>query len=228
MRVTFKSGGTKDGQPTQAYLAVPKSGSGPGILVFQEWWGLVPHIERLCDRLAEVGFTAMAPDMYSGRTTTNPDEAGRLMMALEVLKVAADVKGAIDFLQHHKACASAKVGVTGFCLGGQLALYAACTYPTKIAACADFYGVHPNIQPDVTKLRAPVLGIFAEKDGFVNAQVVGDLAAKLTKAKKSFEFKTYEGVSHAFMNETRKDVYDAEAARDAWNRAVDFFTAHVK
>lgn len=224
MRVTFPC----DGQPTNGYLAVPKSGSGPGILVFQEWWGLVPQIERTCDRLAEVGFTALAPDMYSGRSTTDPNEAGRLMMALEVPKVAAAVKGAIDFLVKHKACDSAKLGVTGFCLGGQLALFAACTYPSKFAACVDFYGVHPNIQPDLAKLRAPVLGVFAEKDAYVNAQVVADLAARLTKAKKTFVFKTYEGVDHAFMNESRKDVFDAEASRDAWNRAVDFFRAHVK
>ena len=224
MKVTFPS----DGKPTAGYLAVPKSGSGPGVLVFQEWWGLVPHIERMCDRLAEVGFTALAPDMYSGRTTTNPDEAGRLMMALEVPRVAADVKGALDFLRKHKACASAKVGVTGFCLGGQLALWTACTYPARIGACVDFYGVHPNLQPDVAKLRAPLLGMFAEKDAYVNAEVVGALADRLTKAKKTFEFKTYEGVGHAFMNDSRKDAYDAEAARDAWNRTVDFFNAHVK
>jgi carboxymethylenebutenolidase len=224
MRVTFPSGG----KPTNAYLAVPRGGSGPGVLVFQEWWGLVPQIERTCDRLAEAGFTAMAPDMYSGRTTTNPDEAGRLMMALEVPKVAADVKGAIDFLLRHDACASAKLGVTGFCLGGQLALFAACTYPGKIGACADFYGVHPNIQPDLAKLRAPLLGVFAEKDAYVTAQVVSDLAARLTKAKKTFEFKTYEGVGHAFMNDARPEAYDAAAALDAWNRTVDFLRAHVK
>lgn len=223
MRVTFPSGG----RPTAAYLAVPASGSGPGVLVFQEWWGLVPHIERLCDRLAEVGFTALAPDMYSGRTTTNPDEAGRLMMALEVPRVAEDVKGAIDWLLRHPACASAKLGATGFCLGGQLALYAACTYPSKFAAVVDFYGVHPNLQPDVARLRAPLLGIFAERDAYVNAQVVGDLAARLTKAKKAFEFKTYPA-DHAFMNDTRPEVFDADAAHDAWNRAVDFFRAHVK
>lgn len=223
MRVTFPSGG----KPTQGYLAVPEAGAGPGVLVFQEWWGLVPHIERLCDRLAEVGFTALAPDLYSGRTTTNPDEAGRLMMALEVPKVAADVKGALDFLLPHPACASAKVGVTGFCLGGQLALFGACTYPDKVAACVHFYGVHPNIQPDVTKLRAPVLGIFAERDAYVTPQVVDALAKKLRAAKKTFEFKTY-AADHAFMNDTRPEVYDAEAAHDAWNRAVDFLRAHVK
>jgi carboxymethylenebutenolidase len=222
MRVTFPS----DGRTTEGYLAVPETGSGPGVLVFQEWWGLVPHVERLCDRLAEAGFTALAPDMYSGRTATTPDEAGRLMMALEVPRVAADVKGALDFLLPHPACASAKAGVIGFCLGGQLALYAACTYPGRIAACVDFYGVHPKIQPDVTKLRAPLLGIFAERDGFVTPAVVEDLAAKLRAAGKTFEFKTYPA-DHAFMNDTRPEVYDADCAQDAWNRAVDFLRAYV-
>ncbi|MCG3133176.1 MAG: Carboxymethylenebutenolidase [Planctomycetes bacterium] len=222
-RVAFKAGK----QETAGYLALPRSGTGPGVIVFQEWWGLVPHIEKTCDRLAEQGFAALAPDMYSGRSTTNPDEAGRLMMALEVPKVAEDVAGALEFLRTHKGCSSARVGVTGFCLGGQLALWSACKYPAAVAACVDFYGVHPNLKPDLKRLRAPVLGIFAEKDAYVNAQVVADLSAALAAAGKHHDFKTYEGVNHAFMNDTRKDVYDKTAAADAWSRTVEFLRAHV-
>ena len=224
MRVTFPCNGSS----TTGYLAVPRSGSGPGVLVFQEWWGLVPHIERMCDRLADAGFTALAPDMYSGRTTTDPDEAGRMMMALEVPKVAADVRGALDFLLHHEACASAKAGVTGFCLGGQLALWAACESGDRIGACVDFYGVHPSLRPDLARLRAPFLGIFAEHDAYVNADVVASLASGLAKAQRHFEIKTYEGAHHAFMNDTRPDVFDAAAAAEAWSRMVDFLAAHVK
>jgi carboxymethylenebutenolidase len=223
MKVTFPAGG----RTTDGWLAIPKTGEGAGVIVFQEWWGLNEQIKKTCDRLAAAGFTALAPDMYSGRVTTNPDEAGRLMMALEVPKVAEDAGGALDFLLRHEACSSAKAGTMGFCLGGQLALFAACTYADRVGACVDFYGVHPKITPDLTKLRAPVLGVFAEKDAYVNEQVVADLAHRLQAAGRDFEFKTYPGVNHAFLNEERPDVYDAGAAADAWNRAVEFLRRHV-
>ncbi len=216
-----------NGHQTDGYLAVPASGSGPGVLVLQEWWGLVDHIKAVCDRLAEAGFTALAPDMYHGDCTTDPDEAGRLMMALDVPKVAADLRGAIEYLRGHEACGSARVATLGFCLGGQLALYGACESEGAVGACVDFYGVHPNIQPDVSQLDCPVLGLFAEKDGFVTAEVVAGLSERLVAAGKSHDFKTYAGVDHAFFNDSRPDVYDAEAAADAWSRTVAFLNANL-
>ena len=216
-----------DGRKTKGHLAVPKSGRGPGVIVMQEWWGLVPHIAGVANRLAAEGFVALAPDMYEGRTTTNPDEAGRLMMALDVPKVAQDLRGAIDFLRERPECSSNKVGTVGFCLGGQLSLFAACVHPDAVGACVDYYGVHPNVKADVTKLSAPVLGFFAEKDTFVNAQVVGDLDGRLTAAGKDHEFRTYPGVNHAFFNDTRPEVYDAKAARDSWARTLAFFRRHL-
>ena len=211
------NGGTTDG-----YLAVPESGSGLGVIVFQEWWGLVDHIKQICDRLAGAGFTALAPDMYHGDCTSDPDEAGRLMMVLEVPKVAADASAAIEFLRGQDTCSGDRVGVMGFCLGGQLALYSACENAETVGACVNYYGVHPNIRPDVTQLGCPVVGFFAEKDGFVTGEVVETLAASLRDAGKTFDFKTYPGVDHAFFNDTRTDVYDNDAATDAWNRTVSF------
>jgi len=216
-----------NGTTTQGYLSVAESGAGPGVLVMQEWWGLVGHIKDICDRLAEAGFTALAPDMYHGDRASDPDEAGRLMMALDVPKAAVDLAGAVHFLRNHEACGSARIGVMGFCLGGQLALHAACENPGAIGACVDFYGVHPNIRPDVAKLECPVLGVFAEKDGFVTGDVVAALSERLTSAGKTHDFKTYDGVDHAFFNDTRTDVYDAAAAADAWGRTVEFLKAHV-
>ena len=134
MLVNFPVNGTR----ARGYLAVPETGSGPGVIVLQEWWGLVDHIKEICDRLAEEGFTALAPDMYDGDCTTDPDEAGRLMMALDVPKVAQDLAGAVAFLRSHDACGSARVGVMGFCLGGQLALFAACENPGAVGACVNF------------------------------------------------------------------------------------------
>lgn len=224
MKVEFPCGGRK----SNGYLAVPKSGKGPGVIVIQEWWGLVPHITNLADRFAAEGFTALAPDLYHGRSTKDSSEAGRLMMGLDVPKVAEDLRGAIDFLRARPECSSKKVGTVGFCLGGQLSLYAACVHPDAVGACVNYYGIHPNVKPDVTKLQAPVLGFFAEKDGSVNAAAVKDLADRLTKAGKKFEFKTYAGANHAFFNDTRPEVYDAAAAADSWRRTLAFFRANVK
>ncbi len=221
MMVEFPS----NGGTTQGYLATPASGSGPGVIVFQEWWGLVDHIKIVCSRLAEAGYTALAPDMYHGERTTDPDEAGRLMMALDVPKVAADARGAISFLAAHDACSSGKVAVMGFCLGGQLALYSACENADQVSGCIDFYGVHPNIQPDVTKLACPLIGHFSEKDGFVTQDVVQGLAEKLDAAGKDYDFTTYANVDHAFFNDTRPDVFDAETAEDAWERTIAFLGA---
>jgi len=217
-----------DGRKVKGHLAVPKSGRGPGVIVIQEWWGLVPHITKLADRFAAEGFTALAPDLYHGKSTKDPDEAGRLMMGLDVPKVAQDLRGAIDFLRARPECASKKVGTVGFCLGGQLSLFAACVHPDAVGACVDFYGIHPNVKPDVTKLQAPVLGLFAEKDAYVNAAVVKELDERLTKAGKKHEFKTYADVNHAFFNDTRPEVFDAKAAADAWTRTVAFFRASLK
>jgi carboxymethylenebutenolidase len=224
MRVDFEI----NGHSTVGYMAVPDSGSGPGVLVFQEWWGLVGHIERVCDRLAAAGFTALAPDMYHGRSTTDPDEAGRLMMALDVAQVAADARSALVFLAAHPACSSARVGVMGFCLGGQLALFSASENPDRVGACVDFYGVHPEIRPDVTRLGCPVLGFFAENDGFVTSEVVERLASDLRDAGRDFQFKTYPAVDHAFFNDSRPDVYDAAAAADAFERTVAFFELNLE
>jgi carboxymethylenebutenolidase len=217
-----------DGRKCEGYLAVPKAGKGPGVVVLQEYWGLVPHIKAIADRFAAEGFTALAPDMYHGRTTTKPDEAGRMMMALDVPKAAEDLRGAIDFLRMHAACSSPTVGTVGFCLGGQLSLFAACVHPDAVGACVDFYGIHPNVKPDLTRLEAPVLGFFAEKDTYVDAAAVKDLADRLTKAGKKHRFHTYPGVNHAFFNDTRPEVYDAAAAADAWKKTIAFFRANVK
>jgi carboxymethylenebutenolidase len=219
--VEFQSnGGTTDG-----YLAIPASGKGPGVIVLQEWWGLVDHIKDVCDRFANEGFVALAPDMYHGKATKSPDEAGKMMMALKVDEVEKDLKGAIDYLLAHEATASDKVGTVGFCLGGALSLYAASKNP-KVGACVVFYGIHPNINPDLDALQAPVLGIYGERDKSVNPDVVHELEGKFKEAGKSFEVHTYPA-DHAFFNDTRPEVYNAEASADAWRRTLDFFRKNI-
>lgn len=221
-RVSFRSNGHEE----SGYLARPGQ-PGPGVVVIQEWWGLVPHIERVADRLAEAGFVALAPDLYHGKTTKSPDEAGKLMMSLRIDEAARDLAGAIAFLKRHPDVKGAKVGVVGFCMGGALAHFAACRN-RDVGACVVFYGGHPNVKPDLRSLDAPVLGLYAGKDTFVSPEVVAELDRQLTALGKPHEFHTYAEASHAFFNDTRPEVYDAAAAADAWEKTLTFFRRHLK
>src|SRR6266536_2448762 len=157
-RITYKA----NGHTTPAYLARPTQ-PGPALVVIQEWWGLVPHIESIADRFAAEGFVALAPDLYHGEKAATPDQAGKLMMALRIDEAAKDLAGAIDQVAAQPEASGKKVGTVGFCMGGALSLFAACRNP-EVGACAVFYGGHPNVKPDLAALQAPVLGIYAGKD----------------------------------------------------------------
>src|SRR5438045_6650303 len=160
--VEFDSNGGR----TDGYLAVPASGSGPGVVVIQEWWGLVDHIKDVCDRFAAEGFVALAPDLYHGKKTKSPDEAGKLMMAMRIDDAERDLSAAVQYLSTQDSTTSEKIGVVGFCMGGALSLYTATKNP-NIGACVVLYGGHPKVKPDLPNLHAPVLGLYAEKDGFI-------------------------------------------------------------
>ncbi|MGI8756131.1 MAG: dienelactone hydrolase family protein [Acidimicrobiales bacterium] len=213
-----------NGDGADGYLAVPESGSGPGVVVIQEWWGLVPHIADVCDRFAAEGFVAVAPDLFHGETTTEPDEAGKLMMALNLPRATQDIRGAAAFLRDHDAVSGDKLGITGFCMGGGLALVAACDDPGSYGAVVPWYGLipWPDAEPDWTKLEAPVEGHFASEDDFFTPAAASDLEAKLRSTGTSATFYLYQGAGHAFFNDTRPEAYDAEAAATAWGRTLDF------
>src|SRR6476646_5964369 len=215
-----------NGGTTTGYLAVPSNGKGPALVVIQEWWGLVEHIKDICDRFAAEGFVALAPDIYHGAIAKSPDEAGKLMMALRIDQAEKDLKGAVDYLLANAATTSNKVGIIGFCMGGALSLYAA-TKNSKVGACVVFYGIHPNVKPDLPNLRAPVLGIYAERDGFVTPDVAHELERQLKALGKSIEMHIYPDVDHAFFNDTRPQVYNAKAAADAWRRTLDFLRTNL-
>jgi len=210
----------------KGYLAEAAGGRGPGVIVIQEWWGLVDHIKQVADRFAAEGFTALAPDVYHGESTASPDDAGRLMMALDIQRAARDLAGAVKYLLAQPSVSSPRVAAIGFCMGGQLALAAACQN-AEIGAVADFYGIHPNVSLELGALAAPVLGIFAERDGFVTPDAARKLEKDLVAAGKQAEFHIFPGVDHAFFNDSRPDVYDARAAEQAWARTLAFFRAHV-
>jgi carboxymethylenebutenolidase len=220
-RIAFKTNGTT----TPGYLARPK-GRGPGVIVIQEWWGLVPHIEQIADRFADAGFLALAPDLYHGESTKSPDQAGKMMMAMRVDQAERDLAGAIDHLAAQPEVSSKKVGTVGFCMGGALSLFAASKNP-EVGACVVFYGGHPNIKPDLAALQAPVLGFYAGKDGFVTPQAVTALDEELTRLGKRHEFHTYPAADHAFFNDHRPEVFDAAAAADAWAKTLAFFKSEL-
>ena len=216
-----------NGTTGSGYLAVPAGGSGPGIIVIQEWWGLVDHIKNVVDRFAAAGFVALAPDFYDGQTTESPDEAGKLMMALEIDQAEKTLRGAIDALLARGEVTGSRVGTVGFCMGGQLALYAACAN-RKVGACVDFYGIHPNVHPRIADLEAPVLGFFAERDAFVTPAAARQLEANLAAAGKQVDITIFEGADHAFFNDTRHEVYHASYAAQCWDRTVAFFDRHLR
>jgi carboxymethylenebutenolidase len=220
--VEFKS----NGATAQGYLAVPESGTGAGLIVIQEWWGLVPHIESVCERFAAEGFVALAPDLYHGRTTSSPDEAGKMMMALNIERTEKDLRGAIEYLLAHPSVEGDRVGTVGFCMGGALSLYAA-SKNEQVGACVVFYGGHPKVKPDLENLRAPVLGLYAELDTFATPALARELEAKLNALGKSAEIHVYENADHAFFNDARPEVYNAAAAADAWQRTVRFLRKHL-
>ena len=218
--VEFKSnGGTCTG-----YLA---GTSGPGVIVIQEWWGLVPHITDIADRFAAEGFVALAPDMYHGEMTDEPDMAGKLLMSMNLATAGKDLSGAVDLLQERTG--STKVGVTGFCMGGGLALMAACLRPDAIAAAAPFYGgMRPDTVIEWDNLAAVVEGHYAATDRVTAApEAVKELEATLRAKGKDATFHVYPGTQHAFFNDTRPEVYDAAVAKTAWDRTLALFRANL-
>jgi carboxymethylenebutenolidase len=218
-----------NGGTGQGYLAVPASGSGPGVVIIQEWWGLNDQLREVCDAWAADGFVTLAPDLYRGVITTEPDEAGKLMMSLNIEQAANDMVGAVDRLAAHDAVSSDGVGVVGFCMGGALALWLATLRPERVRAVAPFYGVigWPATQPDWSRLAGPVQGHYAENDDFASPAAVATLADSLRALGKQVEVFTYPGTEHAFTNHDRPEVYNAEATALAFERTKAFLRANL-
>ena len=217
--VTFASnGGTASG-----YLARPASGSGKGVIVLQEWWGLNSNIKSIADRFAAEGFVALAPDMYHGKVTAEPDEAGKLLMALNIEQAEKDLRGAVNYL---KELTGAPVGTVGFCMGGALSLFAACKNGKGVGACVDYYGGHPAVTYDWDGLTAPVLAFWAGHDDFVNPHIP-TYERELSSRGKTHEFHQYPETQHAFFSDERPEIYNAEASADSWRRMLAFYRANL-
>ena len=221
--VKFVSNGSTD----TGYLATPDVGAGPGLIVIQEWWGLVDHIKDVCDRFAAEGFSALAPDLYRGQATTEPDEARKLVMSLDYERAARDLSGAVDHLTRHESVRGQGVGVIGFCMGGGLALWLATLRPDEVKAVASFYGIPRGVaQPDWSRMTAAVQGHFGEDDGSISPEQVQALEAQLREAGGEADMFLYPGSGHAFFNDTRP-AYNDDAARQAWIRVLEFLRKHL-
>jgi carboxymethylenebutenolidase len=225
--ISFPVNGTDAG----GYLALPEGGSGPGVLVIQEWWGLVPQMKAVCDRLAAEGFCALAPDLYHGEVAehTEMDKAGELMNSLPPERAARDMRGAIDHLLGLEATTGDRVGVIGFCMGGLLSFMISAREGDRVAAVAPFYGAPlGDGEPDWSGLTAKVQGHFAENDDFFPPDAVNDLGERLRAMGKDVEFTIHAGTGHAFANEENAlGTHDEEAAARAWASAVAFLRANL-
>ena len=218
-----------NGKMASGYLANSTSGAGPGVIVVQEWWGLVPHIKDVADRLAQEGFTALAPDLYHGAATAEPDDAAKLMMNLDLPRATQDMSGAIDFLLEDEACDSATVGAIGFCMGGGMVLWLS-TLRSQVSACVPFYGVIPwdGVQPDYSSSSAAYLGHYAGNDSPDTNESARKAEEFLQGQGKEAKFIFYPDTEHAFFNDTREGIYDAAAADLAWQRTLEFLGEHVR
>jgi carboxymethylenebutenolidase len=221
---TFASNGGE----AHGYLALPPSGSGPGVIVIQEWWGLTDHMADVTDRLAAEGFVALAPDLFGGKVAHDADEAGRLMSELPVDRAARDLAGAVDFLLAHEAVTSTKVGAVGFCMGGGFVLMLAAQQGDKVGAAVPFYGVGPAVPDTYAGITAAVQGHYGERDDFYPAEQARQQEEQIRRESGAEVEFFYYPAGHAFHNDTNAlGTYDAESAKLAWQRTVDFLRAKL-
>ena len=222
--ITFPSNGGR----AHGFLALPESGSGPGVIVIQEWWGLTDHVRDVTDRFAAEGFVALAPDLFGGRTAHDGTEAARMMQQLPIEQAARDLSGAVDHLLAHDAVTSSAVGAVGFCMGGGFVLLLAAVAGERIGAAVPYYGVRGFTEDDASKVTAPVLGHFASEDGWATPEEARDLERVLLDAGVQADIRIHEGAGHAFFNdENHSGNYDPELAAITWHDTVEFLREHL-
>jgi carboxymethylenebutenolidase len=210
-------------QSHKPYLAVPKSGKGPGVLVLHAWWGLNDFFRGFCDRLATEGFVALAPDLFSGRLAATIEEAEQLTSQLnEAEDIPPLVLAASNELSQHSS--TNILGVVGFSFGAYWARWLAQERPDLIRAVAIFYGNGWNVQTS----NAAYLGHFAETDPYTSREAVEELEQALKALDRPATFHTYGGTGHWFMETDRPNAYNAQAAQLAWERTIAFLDEHLK
>jgi carboxymethylenebutenolidase len=222
--VTFASNG---GQ-AHGYLKKPDSGSGPGLILIQEWWGLDDHMVEVADRFAGEGFVVLCPDLFGGRVAHDAQEAGQMLQELPVDRAARDLGGAVDYLLNEQDVTSSKLGAVGFCMGGGFVLQLAAQQGEKIAAAVAFYGVGPGVPDQYRSVSADIQGHYGEQDEMYPVGQARQQEQQIRdESQGSVEF-FYYPAGHAFHNDKDKlGTYDPESARLAWQRTVDFLKSHV-
>jgi carboxymethylenebutenolidase len=213
------------GSSGEGYLATPSNGkSGKPVIVLQEWWGLVGHIKEVVDRFAAAGCLAFAPDLYHGQAATEPDQAKKLMMELELSSAANEISSAATYLLSRPDCQGSEVSVVGFCMGGTLAIWSATKVPAISKAVAFYPGGSWERHNPAWENFAGKAAIFhcSEGDGTSSAPHIQEAHRNISAAGgESIEF-DYPGTAHAFFNDDRPEVYAPEAAKLAWERTLDF------
>ena len=217
MRTEILSFDTTNGA-TSAYVANPDSRSEKAVVVIQEWWGLNDHIKDIANRYADEGFIAIAPDLYRGKVAANSEEAGKMMQGLKIEDGLDTIKNSVEAARTKYELSH--FGITGFCMGGTFALRAACELE-GFSAAAPFYGDVPG-EDVLQKLKTPTIFISATKDGWINSEKVAALEEAAEKYELPIHSVKYEA-DHAFFNNTRPEVYDETAAKDAWALVIGFF-----
>lgn len=205
---------------TTAHVALPDDSNrkNAAVILIQEWWGINDHIRDLASRYATEGYTCVAPDLFRGVVTRDPQEASRLMHELAIEDGMGTIKSAVEEVgQKYEV---AKIAITGYCMGGTFALRAACEIDA-LAASAPFYGDIPEDET-LSRLTVPTLFIAGARDNWINPEKVGGLEEAARKYNLPVEVVSYDA-DHAFFNDTRPEVYNPEAAADAWRRVLDFF-----
>jgi carboxymethylenebutenolidase len=215
-----------NGEMASGYLALPAGGSGPGVLVIQEWWGLDWGIKEMTDRLAAAGFVALAPDLYRGELAEHDemDKAGHLMTSMPADRAGKDMSGAIDYLARHPQVSGQGIGVVGFCMGGMLAFLIAANRPDKVTAIVPFYGFpQGDAEPDWTTFTASVRGHMAEFDDFFLPEAATALEAKLKSMGKDVTITVHPGTGHAFMApHNALGTLNEEVAAQVWPTVTAF------
>lgn len=206
---------------TTAHVALPANNATAAVILIQEWWGINDHIRDIAGRYAKEGFVCVAPDLFRGRLAKNAEEAANLMKALAIEDGLETIQQTIA--ETRRAYKVEKVGITGYCMGGTFTLRAACEI-SELAAAAPFYGDIPE-QNILKQLRVPTLFIAGKRDAWINPKKVNGLIEAARKYDLPVEVVSYDA-DHAFFNDTRPQVYDADAAADAWRRVLELFRKH--
>lgn len=215
-----------DGETLTGYQARPEGdGAYPAVVVLQEWWGLNEHIKDVTRRIANEGYVALAPDLYKGQVATEPDEARKLVMELDMAAAVDEIGSAIDHLLSQESVAGDTAGVVGFCMGGRLALMSALA-DDNVGATVAFYG-QPLTSAEAANVKSPVLGLYGADDSGIPVADVNAMADALTSAGVPNEVQVYADAPHAFFNDTRQS-YRPDAAADAWQRTLAWFEQYLQ